>query len=564
MTNINDDSDEPLDDEEVSDESFEEFVDLRPNVTSLNQFIAAGYREWWALAEFVDNSITSFEQNRKNLRDLYGADYRLEVDLVLDAQAELISISDNAAGIARRDMQRAFTAGTPPLDADLTSLSRFGLGMKAAGIWFADTIDVTTHALGEDAVKRVVIDLPTINRTQENLVKPTYFDDSRRRVGTTVVLRNLRKAIPVANRKGGTFDVICEYLTSIYRGFLQSGEVVMTVTSIRKNGLVEERTLDFPKIEILVAPPAEDPAGEAIEWKKDVEFELQIGDSKGLVRGWGGLRAQGSYQNTGLVLVWRGKVLKGASAGKDVKEGNDPPYKPYKIFKAQNSAISLRLVAEIDVSDFEPTGRKDDLTWTTDEEDEFLTLLALELDKAPLKLINQAKKFRSAENEKTVIDAWKDAVDSTGQSINEIAVTLEGFDPSAIQEEGLDRADLFDGALEDAVEYSYKGDKNTSAISIQIGFANLDGENRTFLLQEFEDEPDRPVLVVINRGSDFSKNFLDPRLINPTPVVRIIASMALAELYLDRHAGISRIGSLRRMFNKIIDSPAMVSKPEEV
>jgi hypothetical protein len=37
------------------------------------------YRAWYALAEFVDNSLQSFLAHREELAKLHGADYKLEV-----------------------------------------------------------------------------------------------------------------------------------------------------------------------------------------------------------------------------------------------------------------------------------------------------------------------------------------------------------------------------------------------------------------------------------------------------------------------------------------------------
>lgn len=552
----------------VGSNEADDVVDLRPSVESLNQFKAAGYKEWWALAEFVDNSISSYEVNQARLREHHGTDYKLNVEITVDEVRNVIIISDNAAGIAASDMQRAFTSGTPPLAKNRVSLSRFGLGMKAAGVWFGDRIEVETHALDEDRVKMVAIDLEEINRTGTPTVRPTYFPGGRRPIGTTVTLSKLTKQIPVTWRPGGTLPVIEEYLSSIYRGYLRSNAINISIRTIRSEQSAEAhdvRHLTFPQVEFLSAPVWSDPDGPAVDWLKSFEFEISIGGISGVIRGTACLRAEGSYQNTGLVLVWRGKVIKGASAGRDVREGSDPPYKPHKLFKATNSAISLRLLAEVDVSVFETTTRKDDLTWTTGEEDKFIELLVESLDSDPLKLIDQAKNYRKVEKSRSVIQQWTDVIEQAGPSIDGVAseLAVENFE-QLIETRSAEDVALDAISIEDVMEYTYPLNNAGDKIAVRIGFASLENVNRTYILQEFPDDPHQSVLVAINRASKFAVNFLNPQLINPTPFVRVIASLALAELYLARKAGLPRAGAMRRLFNLILDSDAMTTKPEGI
>ena len=105
------------------------------------------YKAWFALAEFVDNSIQSSIDSRKALKVTDGSDYALRVDIKFDPMAQQITITDNAAGIALKNYHRAFRpAGIPP---DATGLSEFGMGMKSAACWFALNWSVRSSALGE-------------------------------------------------------------------------------------------------------------------------------------------------------------------------------------------------------------------------------------------------------------------------------------------------------------------------------------------------------------------------------------------------------------------------------
>jgi len=110
-------------------------ISVRPGVQILGILQHLNYKSWFALAEFVDNSIQSYLANLDRLQALHGPDFILRVDIdIEDTATPRIVIRDNAAGIAAGDYQRAFRpADVPP---DRTGLSEFGMGMKSAACWF--------------------------------------------------------------------------------------------------------------------------------------------------------------------------------------------------------------------------------------------------------------------------------------------------------------------------------------------------------------------------------------------------------------------------------------------
>src|SRR5712664_3508173 len=91
-------------------------VNIRPGVGILSVLRHLNYKPWFAMAEFVDNSLQSYLQNRNALRRLQGDAYRLKVEMEIDRADEMrIKVRDNAAGIAKREYARAFRpAELPP------------------------------------------------------------------------------------------------------------------------------------------------------------------------------------------------------------------------------------------------------------------------------------------------------------------------------------------------------------------------------------------------------------------------------------------------------------------
>src|SRR5258708_25403348 len=84
-------------------------VSIRPGVGILSVLRHLNYKAWFAMAEFVDNSLQSYLQNREKLERLHGREFRLKVEIEVERSDEVrIRIGDNAAGIATAHYARAF------------------------------------------------------------------------------------------------------------------------------------------------------------------------------------------------------------------------------------------------------------------------------------------------------------------------------------------------------------------------------------------------------------------------------------------------------------------------
>lgn len=135
-------------------------IATKPLVYSTFRFI--NNKVWYALAEYVDNSIQSFLDN-KDILTKVNPHGKLRVEINIDD--DLITITDNAGGIADKNFQRAFELANIPLDA--TGLNEFGMGMKVSSIWLCDTWKVETSALNENVKKTVVFDVNDVTQHQK-------------------------------------------------------------------------------------------------------------------------------------------------------------------------------------------------------------------------------------------------------------------------------------------------------------------------------------------------------------------------------------------------------------
>ena len=53
-------------------------INIRPNVTMLSVLRFLEYETWFALAEFVDNAISSYQINEKALKKIHGENFQTQ------------------------------------------------------------------------------------------------------------------------------------------------------------------------------------------------------------------------------------------------------------------------------------------------------------------------------------------------------------------------------------------------------------------------------------------------------------------------------------------------------
>ena len=345
----------------MNEESIE--IDIRPEVNILSVLRHLNYSPWFALAEFVDNSLASFLEAKASGRA--DADF-VEVSIVVESTAEgRIVIKDNAYGISAEDFPRAFRAADVP--PDRSGLSEFGMGMKSAASWFARKWTVRTSIAGESVTRSIEFNLDDIVKHQTNKLQAITLPASPGSHFTTIELRGLNH-LP----QGRTIGKIRSHLASIYRQFLRRGELRITV-----NG----EPVAFTEVDILKATPAWIPGSEEIKWKKDVFVDL--GDGR-IVSGFAALRTKGSTSEAGFALFRRDRLIEGSF---------DDTYRPQEIFKRSTSYPYQRIFGELQLDGFDVSHTKDGFRWDEYEEP-LLAELSKQLASGELDILRQAEEYR--------------------------------------------------------------------------------------------------------------------------------------------------------------------------
>ncbi len=367
-------------------------VSIRPGVSVLSVLQHLNYKPWFALAEFVDNSLQSFLTHREPLRALHGGDVRLRVQIEIHGSpSPRIIIRDNAAGISAADYQRAFRpAAVPP---NRTGLSEFGMGMKSAACWFSPRWHVRTKALGEQVRRKIDFDIDQIVTDDISELDIEEMAAPANEHSTEVVLDKLHHQ-PV----GRTVAKIKEHLTDIYRVYVREGILELSL---------DGRALQYEEPEILRAPYFRNLDEEPRLWRKDIEFDFGDGLR---AHGFAGIRSVGSTSRAGFSLFRRGRLIQGSG---------DEGYRPHTIFGNSNSYRYQRLFGELHLEGFEVAHTKDGFKWDENEQP-FLDILKEHLDSEDMPLLNQAEGHRT--NRLTLsqlTSAATEAISSTAGALEE-------------------------------------------------------------------------------------------------------------------------------------------------
>ena len=177
-----------------------------------------------ALGEYVDNAVQSYLDHKNELKKLEKK-YKLHIEIKIDYENRCITIDDNAAGIDEKNYTRAFEPANIPDDAN--GLNEFGMGMKTASVWFADTWTVWTKALNENVERVTSFDLNKVIADGKEELDVIENKKDLKEHYTKIKLTNLSKNAP----KPGQVEKLKKHLSSIYRAFLRNDEIEIYPTN---------------------------------------------------------------------------------------------------------------------------------------------------------------------------------------------------------------------------------------------------------------------------------------------------------------------------------------------
>lgn len=502
-------------------------VNIRPQVTMLSILKYIEYETWFALAEFVDNSIDSYLRNKEILKQIEGEDFLLDVKIEINEPENRITIRDNAGGIGETDYSRAFRAAEVPLNN--TGLSEFGMGMKSAACWFSDNWCVSTTALGETKQKKVTFDMKKIFEDKLEELDVEIQDCDKNHHYTIVELFDVSR---MPRKKG--VGKVKDHLRSIYREFIRSGTLKLTLNN-------EELNFDDP--EILNVPKYDDQNGEPILWRKDIDFPIENGLS---VHGFVAIREKASVSESGFALFRRGRVIEGSF---------DNGFRPDFIFGNPNSFRYQRIFGELHLEGFSVNFTKKGVQW--DENlDIFLHLLKDDIDTKEFPLLKQADHYRVRATEKE----YKGAVKALDETVNDFQKKA----PHAVEEvinlisltEPEEKVELSKTDKKLHREFDIRFNKTDWKVSIELSYdpslTELIEVGDNFIKNKVDTPSVRQIGIRLSLTHPFMIKFAGVDTNKIEPILRIVAALGLSEIIAkDCYKNQSEI---RRNFNELINN----------
>lgn len=506
-------------------------VSIRPQTTILSVLKFLEYETWFALAEFVDNAIASYLLYEKALKVANGNDFKLEVKIEINDAENKITIRDNAAGIHEKDYDRAFQAAEAP--PDTSGLSEFGMGMKSAACWFSDEWTVRTKALGETIEKAVHFNMKRIFEKKIEELEVETKSTNKNHHYTIIELTNVNK---MPRRRG--LGKVKDHLKSIYREFIRNGILILKV---------DNDILSYQEPNTLKAPKWNEPKGKAIEWRREINFQVQDGLS---VHGFVAIREKASTSEAGFALFRRGRVIEGSF---------DNGFRPEYIFGNPNSFRYQRVFGELHLEGFEVIFTKKGIKWDENLE-VFLQCLREELEHKDFPLLQQAEKYRVRATEKEY-KAAKKALDET---VNE----LEKKVPQALTELRdnpvvvVEKQELSKTEKTIHREFEVRFNKVTWKISIELSYdpslKELIEVGDHLVKEKSNNASVRQVGIRLSLTHPFMVEFAGVDSNKIEPILRIAATFGLSEI-LARESGAKTQLEVRRNFNELIN---YLSNPE--
>jgi len=500
-------------------------VSIRPQVTMLSVLKYLEYEMWFAIAEFVDNAIESYQKCSEELKKIDGHSYKLIINIEFSEEQNKITIRDNAGGIGNKDYSRAFRAAEIP--PDNSGLSEFGMGMKSAACWFSDNWRVTSTAIGETIEKRVHFNMEKIisGKIEELDVESTGCGKDTHY--TIIELFGVNR-MP----RGRNVSKVKNHLKSIYREFIRTGNIIIKVDG-------EKLTYLEPKI--LEAPSYNDPQGPNILWRKEIDFPIEEGLS---VKGFIAIREKGSTAEAGFALFRRGRVVEGSY---------DNGFRPLTIFGAPNSYRYQRVFGELHLEGFDVAFTKKGIQW--DENlDIFLDLLKDEISSKEFPLLQQAEEFRVRASEKE----YKTASKALEQTVED----LEKKAPKAIEdtqnhpaslEENNSKLSITDKKIQK--EFTAKFNRTDWQISIELSYdpavKDLIEVGNHLINTSATSNDVRQIGIRLSLTHPFMVQFAGIDNSRIEPILKFAAALGLSEV-IAKESGAKMQGEIRRNFNELI------------
>lgn len=322
-------------------------VNVSPDMGMYHLLRSQGYDPAYAVAEFIDNALQAHlthvasgkisERPIKVTLNFYSS---------LNSDAKVrnsLVIVDDGPGLQKTRLADAMKPAKP---SPVKGLSEFGIGMKAAAVWFSDSWTLSTRPHRVKTRFKLKFDLPELIATSASSI-PVEDEKKPGEEGTSITLHQLRRPIDKAQ-----FDVICKDLSELYQRFTAGASPKM-ILEAKFDGTPQSLRFEETGKAVLVVPPFKQvekkfyAIGKEKTWQVPVSMIFQGTTITGLVC----LLERGSYVDNPGVVMFRGdRVIRGTTRN---------PNLPSALFQTSNKYARQRVYGQLFVDGLPVTYTKD-------------------------------------------------------------------------------------------------------------------------------------------------------------------------------------------------------------
>lgn len=469
------------------------------------------------LAEFVDNALQSYRDNKLALEAL-DSDYKMQVHIDFlfddDGTSNGVEITDNAGGIGIKRFVTAFQPAKRP--DNMEGLNEFGMGLKTAACWLGEEWCVETTALDETELRTVNFCLSDVCRDDlsELPVKISSVDASTH-------FTKIRISSPTSNMPSKrSLTKISADLSSIYRVSFRNGEFELY---LQGNKITFE---DYPVLEM---PYVHNPEGGPIYWKKEVEAVIGPYKAKGFI----GILRDIKQGRNGFVILRRGRVV----------VGTESEHRFFPHFMGSPGTFRYkRIFGEIEVEGFNVSFNKNDIA-DRENLDALLDVLRDQIKSPDFDMLKQADDYRVSSKKEVLTIIRKH---NTSPKVKKTPVTLTSV-VAATTDEG-NKETMVPIVSSTDKEHVYEDIFHVDDAKYTLRVEFCEGGSELFVNDMSDIEKDGVLKCKINMNHPFFENIDEKK--SASSVV-LIKSMAIAK-FVARESDNDSVSGFMSAFNEYI------------
>lgn len=340
------------------------------------------YKPPQVFAEFIDNAIQSYEDNKNSILSM-DPKFKLRVDIDIEweagshdniVRAKKVVVHDNAAGMTIQKFSDAFKSADKNVIRG--GLNEFGMGMKVAACWLGNKWKVETKSITEQVTHILEVDVEEVSKGNIKQLSSTDVNTPNNEHGTRIIITDMWPQIKRDGLKElDGFKSLKKGIASIYRYYLRRDEIQIYV-----NGDM----LTFENYEVLEAPAYNNTTGPDIVWKKTIDVDFD-GTGRYKATGFLGLLKQMNDEERGVVFLRRNRVVMGF----------DPTDRTIgrRIMGQPGSSKYRRVFGELEISGFDVAFGKNQII-DVDQLEALMEVVAGQAFIDGISLLTQGDKYR--------------------------------------------------------------------------------------------------------------------------------------------------------------------------